>query len=266
MSLRKFNNYDLDGFAPVLAWNPLAMRCTPVNEGCRNCWHLEMADRLAKNPVISRGMRLAYEGRISCVATAVAFEELPKGRIIAVQFMGDLWHEKVSRAERFDLLSKAECVESIFLLLTKRPENVTERIPDNCWMGVSAHDGPSTIEAMKALGKIKAKHKWLSLEPLLDDVREKCDGLNFIAYGPETVGGMEQRAGLSHLFWVRWSLELGGAGVAMYDKRKEWTVREWPEEWKRVCKKVPCASGGGTEIPAGKPASTATTTKEGGGL
>ena len=29
-------------------WNPIAMRCTPVSEACANCWHLNVADRLAK--------------------------------------------------------------------------------------------------------------------------------------------------------------------------------------------------------------------------
>lgn len=32
-----------------LSWNPIAMRCTRVSEGCLNCWHLRMADRMAKN-------------------------------------------------------------------------------------------------------------------------------------------------------------------------------------------------------------------------
>lgn len=29
-------------------WNPLAMCCAPVSEGCEHCWHLRMADRLAE--------------------------------------------------------------------------------------------------------------------------------------------------------------------------------------------------------------------------
>jgi protein gp37 len=31
-------------------WNPIAMRCTPVSEGCRNCWAERMARRLASMP------------------------------------------------------------------------------------------------------------------------------------------------------------------------------------------------------------------------
>lgn len=44
-------------------WNPLAMRCTPVSEGCKNCWHLRMADRLAAMPPLSNAAtenRAAY--------------------------------------------------------------------------------------------------------------------------------------------------------------------------------------------------------------
>ena len=43
-------------------WNPVAMQCTPVSEGCRNCWHLRMADRLAANPTIGARERTAYAG------------------------------------------------------------------------------------------------------------------------------------------------------------------------------------------------------------
>ena len=62
MSIRKFGNYDLEGMPPVLAWNPIAMRCTPVDEGCRNCWHLRMCDRMEKNQTIQKWKRTAYAG------------------------------------------------------------------------------------------------------------------------------------------------------------------------------------------------------------
>jgi len=42
-------------------WNPIVMRCTPVSEGCANCWHLATADRLAKNPKVDPELRLIYE-------------------------------------------------------------------------------------------------------------------------------------------------------------------------------------------------------------
>ena len=44
------------------SWNPIAMRCTPVGPGCKNCWHLRMANRLAANPLIPEDLRKAYSG------------------------------------------------------------------------------------------------------------------------------------------------------------------------------------------------------------
>lgn len=33
------------------SWNPIAMRCTPVSEGCAHCWHLRMADRFIRQVI-----------------------------------------------------------------------------------------------------------------------------------------------------------------------------------------------------------------------
>lgn len=43
-------------------WNPIAMRCTRVSDGCRNCWHLRMADRCGNNPKLRNEMRYAMQG------------------------------------------------------------------------------------------------------------------------------------------------------------------------------------------------------------
>ena len=92
--MRRFNNYDLAGQPPVLAWNPIAMRCNPVGDGCRNCWHLRMADRLSRNHWLPPSVRMAYEGgEVEALKSFIAYP--PSGRVIAVQFMGDLWHTSV---------------------------------------------------------------------------------------------------------------------------------------------------------------------------
>lgn len=232
--MRRFNNYDLAGYKPVLAWNPLAMRCTPVNRGCRNCWHLKAADRLAKNPLIGTFARDCYAGKTEPWVASLT-GKIPRGGIVCVQFMGDLWHESVDRGLRswiFDLCEENK--ENVFVFLTKRPLNVKESFPDNCWIGVSACDQETYEEAVRGLDRIDAKHKWLSLEPLFEDISfgnvVRPDGLEFVAYGPETSGGRETSDS-------RWMDSLAGLtdlcpDVAFYDKRKNWCVRDWPAEWK----------------------------------
>jgi len=78
-------------------WNPLAMRCTPVSEGCRDCWHIQRANMLAKNPLIPEHIQKAYAGGLPVLIESRLEEPLKvkKPSIIGVQFMGDLFHDDV---------------------------------------------------------------------------------------------------------------------------------------------------------------------------
>lgn len=79
-------------------WSPLTMRCTPVSAGCKNCWHLAMAKRLAANPKLPGEMRRAYAGDVEPLLVKSRLDEplrLRKPATIGVQFMGDLWHDSV---------------------------------------------------------------------------------------------------------------------------------------------------------------------------
>ena len=237
--MRKFNNYDLDGQPPVLAWNPLAMRCNQVGNGCRNCWHLRMCDRLARNHSLPASVRTAYEG--GEVAALKSFDEIPPtGRVIAVQFMGDLWHKEVPQSYRDCILSTIrQCPGSVFLLLTKRLGRVNERIPENAWLGTSAWDHPSFCNAMKSLSSFGhlAKHMWLSVEPLIGPIVDfplLAPNLEFVAVGPETLAAHEQNTDFTRAFVNAWGRYLCGSAAVLYDKRKDWTARDWPGAWKNL--------------------------------
>jgi protein gp37 len=234
MSLREFHNYDMPGRKPVLAWNPLAMRCDRVSEGCRRCWHLKVADRLARNPALDEGNRAAYAGLNAPQWTNDATATLPAGRVICVQFMGDLWHPNVHADMRAAVLSMCGAAPSVFLLLTKRPERVAERIPPNCGLGASAHSAGSLREALAALAETGAARQWVSLEPLLGEAwRGLCyarGGIDFVAAGPETGGGARPCDGT----WIADVAHFCRSfAIPFYDKRPPskpgFTRREWPE-------------------------------------
>lgn len=241
--MRRFNNYDLAGQPPVLAWNPLAMRCNPVGDGCRNCWHLRMADRLSRNHWLPPSVRIAYAGgEVEALKSFSA--PLPSGRVIAVQFMGDLWHKEVPQSYRDCILSTIrQCPGSVFLLLTKRPGRLTERIPDNAWLGVSAWDNPSLRCAIRDLSNVThlARHMWLSMEPLIDHIWQIPlipKHFEFVAVGPETIGGHENHNAFTSTFISFWGRYLFDSSVVLYDKRKDWTARDWPRAWKNLKKGI----------------------------
>jgi protein gp37 len=182
---------------------------------------------------------MAYEGgEVEALKSFTAYP--PSGRVIAVQFMGDLWHTSVLQSYRDCILSTiSQCPESVFLLLTKRPHLVYESIPSNAWMGASCHDERSMSIAMKILSKINARNLWISVEPLISPVAVMpilAPNLGFIAVGPETIGGKEIQPGFTDEFINACGHVIFQSGVTLYDKRKNWTVRDWPGAWKDLKK------------------------------
>ena len=169
-------------------WNPLAMRCRAVSEGCAHCWHLGMADRLRENPMIKSTERDAYAGHDTPI---IREKEIKKpiatqvpGRI-GVQFMGDLFYEGVGfdQIHRiFDVMWRAE--RHTFLVLTKRPERMFEFMTQqgitgmygnewplrNVWLGVTAENQARADERIPILLQIPAAVRFVSVEPMLGPV------------------------------------------------------------------------------------------------
>lgn len=94
-----------------------------------------------------------------------------KQRDIFVCNMSDLFGIGVPESWTREILDviKAD-TQDIFYLLTNQPQNLRRfgPFPDNCRVGATATDTSMFAEACYRLGKIKAKVKYISFEPLLD--------------------------------------------------------------------------------------------------
>ncbi len=55
-----------------------------------------------------------------------------------------------------------------FIFLTKQPQNLAKwsPFPDNCWVGVSAPNAGDAVRANKYMAKVRAKVKFISIEPM----------------------------------------------------------------------------------------------------
>ena len=116
------------------SWNPVAMRCTPVSDGCANCWHLQMARRHAANPSLSPELREARGGGKPYLNERELLAPTKwRGRQqIGVQFMGDLFHEAVPFAFVDRAMAVAAlCPQHTFMVLTKRPERMEKYFAHN---------------------------------------------------------------------------------------------------------------------------------------
>ena len=82
-----------------------------------------------------------------------------------------------------------------FIFLTKQPQNLIKwsPFPDNCWVGVSATNRRSLLKSLLWLRDIEATIKFLSCEPLLDQLSDDyfhngvpVEGINWVIIGAQT--------------------------------------------------------------------------------
>ena len=155
-------------------WNP-TVGCTKLSAGCKHCYAEGMAKRLKAmgTPGYENGF---------------ALELLPqrlndplmrkKPTIYFVNSMSDLFHEKIpdEYIERvFGVI--ANTPHHTYQILTKRGARMarffrTRSVPTNAWLGVSVENKRHGVPRIDHLRKVPAKIRFLSVEPLLEDVGE----------------------------------------------------------------------------------------------
>ena len=152
------------------------MRCSPVSEGCANCWHLKFAKRHSCNPKFSEECRKAYAGGSPVLKEKELMSplKLKKPSRIGVQFMGDLFHEDLDPllySKIFRTIRSSP--QHIFIILTKRPKMMKiilgkcENFYKNIWLGISAENQKMFDERWAYLKQIPAAVYMVSYEPAL---------------------------------------------------------------------------------------------------
>lgn len=174
-------------------WNPVT-GCSKVSAGCRSCYAEVMHHRLtgmgqekyAKpfNEIVTHEQELSYPASIK------------KPTLFFVNSMSDLFHEHVPYSfikQVFHVMQT--CRQHTFQVLTKRPmrmyQFVVEQgnaVPDNVWIGVSCENQQQLEGRTEWLQKIPAKVRFLSCEPLIDelDISGCLPFINWVIVGGET--------------------------------------------------------------------------------
>ncbi|MFI4939762.1 MAG: DUF5131 family protein [Burkholderiales bacterium] len=153
-------------------WNP-TVGCTKVSPGCKHCYAEGMAARLQamKTPGYENGFELTMLPR--------RLQDPLKRKTPTTYFvnsMSDLFHEDVTFAhidQIFDVIAQA--TQHTFQILTKRSARMSEYFqgkaaPSNAWLGVSVEDRKYGVPRIDDLRQVKASIRFLSVEPLLEDV------------------------------------------------------------------------------------------------
>ena len=172
-----------------LTWNP-TVGCTKVSAGCKNCYAETMARRLKAMGV--NGYENGF--RLTLMPERLAEPlERRKPTVYFVNSMSDLFHEKVP----FEYIRRvfevmAHAPQHTFQVLTKRAERMAEfcsgiDVPPNVWLGVSVENRRHGVPRIDVLRKIDAAVRFLSIEPLLQDVGEiDLTGISWVIVGGES--------------------------------------------------------------------------------
>jgi len=172
-------------------WNPVT-GCTKVSPGCTHCYAERFAERWrgVKNHPYEQGFDLKlWPARLDL---PMKWKE-PK--LVFVNSMSDLFHERVPLEYIRKVFAAMENAHwHRFQLLTKRAKRMAElapklRWPSNLWMGVSVEDR-KRLDRIEYLRKVPAAVRFLSVEPLLEDLGSlKLRGIDWVIVGGESGPG-----------------------------------------------------------------------------
>ena len=170
-------------------WNP-TVGCTKVSPGCKHCYAETMARRLQAIGV--RGYENGF--RLTLIPERLAEPlERRKPTVYFVNSMSDLFHEKVPFEyirRVFDVMTRVP--QHTFQVLTKRAERMAAFCRDNCvppnvWLGVSVENRKHGVPRIDILSHIDAGVRFLSVEPLLEDLgRIDLTDIHWVIVGGES--------------------------------------------------------------------------------
>ncbi len=182
-------------------WNP-AVGCNKISPGCQNCYAETMARRL---------QAMGANGYANGFKLTLLPERLSgplqrkKPTIYFVNSMSDLFHESIPDSyikEVFDVMKRTP--HHTYQVLTKRADRMadffkTYHASANAWLGVTVENKKHGIPRVDELRRIKAHIRFLSIEPLLEDLGElDLTGIHWAIVGGES----GPKARLMKLEWV----------------------------------------------------------------
>ena len=169
-------------------WNPVT-GCTKISPGCKNCY----AERIAKR-LFAMGQANYVNGfKLTLHEHALKLPlKWKKSQTIFVNSMSDLFHKDVPEEfilKIFNVMNSAPW--HTFQILTKRAERlvkVSNRLVwgKNIWMGVSVENADYKTR-IDYLRKTKAQVKFISFEPLIDEIDTvNLRGIDWVIVGGES--------------------------------------------------------------------------------
>lgn len=204
-------------------WNPW-WGCTKVSAACHHCYIGQIMRRSGHEP-FHGPMRTKTTWKTPHRWDRKARTNGERLRVFTCS-MSDFFHPGADawREEAWAIIQA--CTNLDWLILTKRPELIKDRLPrdwrkgyPNVWLGVTIEE-QSQIKRADLLAKIPAAVRFVSAEPLLGSVRfgRRLEKLDWVITGCEQAAKESRRS--MKLDWVRNIRdECEAAGVALFHKQ-----------------------------------------------
>jgi protein gp37 len=187
-------------------WNPVR-GCTKISPGCKHCYAETFAERF--RGVKGHPYEQGFDLRLVPEKLAEPFLwRSPK--LVFVNSMSDLFHESVPN-EYIEIVCRVMVTANwhTFQVLTKRSDRLKSLLrgrlrfaaeQDHIWWGVSVEDRKYGLPRIEHLQKTPAMVRFLSIEPLLEDL------------------------GAFDLSGISWAIVGGESGPGARSMKKEWVV------------------------------------------
>ena len=183
-------------------WNP-SVGCNKISAGCKHCYAETMARRLK-----AMGTK-GYENGFEFTILPERLEQplkIKKPTKFFVNSMSDLFHEKMPFSYLdmiFDVIERTPW--HTYQILTKREKIMAEyfagkTLPKNVWLGVTVENS-KTKYRIDYLRKVEAAIRFISMEPLLEDI------------------------GILNLENIHWVIVGGESGISARPMQQEWVIK-----------------------------------------
>lgn len=163
-------------------WNPW-MGCKKISSGCKYCYMFRQMKRYGRDPhTIKRASDSTFNAPLKKL----------HGPLIFTCSWSDFFLKEADqwRADAWDIIHK--CPHLTFQILTKRPENILDRLPDtwadgwpNVWLGVTV-EHQDYINRVDILRSVPSALRFISAEPLLGPLNLDLTGYSWLITGGES--------------------------------------------------------------------------------
>lgn len=177
-------------------WNPVR-GCTKISPGCKFCYAERFAERFRGVP--GHAYEHGFDLRLAPAKLSQPIQ-WRHPRMIFVNSMSDLFHEAVPEDYIFEVAGvMQQATWHTFQVLTKRSERMADLLQTklagaarmrHIWWGVSVENRRYGIPRVRHLQATPARVRFLSIEPLLEDIgKVPLQGISWVIVGGESGPG-----------------------------------------------------------------------------